>query len=92
TRLIGRMEEAGLVRREIPSHDRRATYAHLTDKGREAFERALPLHMAKVGAYFEAHLTAEEIEVLIRAMSKVLRGIEADVPWLIDDLEVASGP
>ena len=41
TRLIARMEEAGLVRREVPAHDRRATYAHVTDKGQEALERAV---------------------------------------------------
>jgi DNA-binding MarR family transcriptional regulator len=89
TRLIARMEEAGLVRREVPSHDRRATYAHLTDKGREAFDRALPIHVAKVHEYFHQHLDDEEIDVLIKAMVKILRGLGADVPWLIEDLESA---
>ena len=90
TRLIARMEEAGLVRREIPPHDRRATYAHVTDKGREALERAAPIHMAKVDEYFRQHLTEEEVEVLSRAMGKVLRGLGADVEWLLEDLEAAS--
>ena len=36
TRLIARMEDEGLVEREIPKTDRRATYARLTDKGVEA--------------------------------------------------------
>ena len=90
TRLIARMEEAGLVRREIPPHDRRATYAHVTDKGREALERAAPIHMAKVDEYFHAHLSDEEIEVLSRAMGKVLKGLGADVEWLLADLEAAA--
>jgi DNA-binding MarR family transcriptional regulator len=89
TRLIARMEEAGLVRREIPANDRRATYAHLTDKGREALERALPLHVGKVHDYFHANLTDEELDVLIRVMGKVLRGLGADVDWLLADLEAA---
>ena len=89
TRLISRMEEAGLVRREIPPHDRRATYAHVTEKGQEALERALPIHMAKVDAYFHEQLTDEEIDVLARAMGKVLRGLGADVDWLLEDLEAA---
>ena len=84
------MEEAGLVRREIPPHDRRATYAHLTEKGQAALERALPLHMAKVDEYFQQHLTDDEIEVLSRAMAKVLRGLGADVGWLLEDLEAAA--
>ena len=89
TRLIARMEEAGLVRREVPPDDRRATYAHLTDQGRETFDRALPLHIGKVHDYFHQHLTEEELDVLTRAMAKVLRGLGADVPWLIEDLEAA---
>ena len=89
TRLIARMEDAGLVRREIPAHDRRATYAHVTDKGREVLERAAPIHMAKVDEYFHAHLSDEEIDVLARAMAKVLRGLGDDAEWLLEDLEAA---
>ena len=44
TRLVARAEEDGLVRREIPPDDRRATYAVLTDAGREAAERGLPVY------------------------------------------------
>ena len=90
TRLIARMEEAGLVRREIPPHDRRATFAHVTDKGREALERAVPIHMAKVDEYFQQRLTDEELDVLARAMGKVLRGLGAEADWLVADLEAAS--
>ncbi len=90
TRLIARMEEAGLVRREIPPHDRRATYAHVTEKGQEALDRAAPIHMAKVEEYFQQHLTEEEVDVLARAMGKVLRGLGGDVDWLLADLEAAA--
>ena len=34
TRLIARMEEAGLVERQTPPSDRRATFAVITDAGR----------------------------------------------------------
>ncbi len=40
TRLVARLEEAGLVERVIPPDDRRATYAVITEKGVEALERA----------------------------------------------------
>jgi DNA-binding MarR family transcriptional regulator len=90
TRLIARMEEAGLVRREIPAHDRRATYAHVTEKGQAVLDRAAPIHMAKVDEYFQQHLTEEEVEVLARAMGKVLRGLGGDVDWLLADLEAAA--
>ena len=89
TRLIARMEDAGLVRREVPPDDRRATYAHITDKGREAFDRALPIHVGEGPRVLPPHLTDEEVDVLTRAMGKVLRGLGADVDWLIEDLEAA---
>ena len=47
------MEEAGLVEREIPKEDRRATYARITDKGTEAMERANPVHMEAVRGALE---------------------------------------
>jgi DNA-binding MarR family transcriptional regulator len=90
TRLIARMEEAGLVRREVPANDRRATYAHVTEKGQEVLERAMPIHMAKVDEYFQQHLSEEEVDVLVRVMGKVLRGLGNDDDWLLADLEAAS--
>jgi DNA-binding MarR family transcriptional regulator len=91
TRLIARMEEAGLVRREIPAHDRRATYAYVTEKGQAALERAAPIHLGKVDEYLKQHLTEEELDVLARAMGKVLRGLGTeDDDWLLTDLEAAA--
>src|SRR5918996_3114417 len=48
TRLVARMEEAGLVRRETPPSDRRATFAIITAKGVAALERAVPVHLELV--------------------------------------------
>jgi DNA-binding MarR family transcriptional regulator len=74
TRLIARMEEAGLVEREIPKHDRRATYARITDKGVDAFERATPVHMAAVEDLFSRYVTDEEAEILRGVHARVLLG------------------
>ncbi len=41
TRLVARMEEEGLVEREIPKEDRRATYARITDSGSRPSSRML---------------------------------------------------
>ena len=90
TRLIARMEEAGLVRREIPAHDRRATYAHMTEKGQAALERAAPIHMGQGGGVPAAAPHEEEIDVLARAMGKVLRGLGAEDDWLLADLDAAA--
>ena len=45
TRLVARAEDDGLVRREIPPDDRRATYAVLTDVGQAAADRAYPAYI-----------------------------------------------
>jgi DNA-binding MarR family transcriptional regulator len=91
TRLIARMEDAGLVRRETPATDRRATFAHLTDAGREAFARALPAHIGNMHSLFHAPLSDQDLADLSRIMGKVLSGgLAADVDWLIQDLEAVS--
>jgi DNA-binding MarR family transcriptional regulator len=91
TRLIARMEEAGLVSRHTPDNDRRATFAHLTDAGREAFARALPAHIANMHRLFHAPLSEQDLSDLSRIMGKVLSGgLAADVDWLIEDLEAVS--
>lgn len=90
TRLIARMEEAGLVRREIPPHDRRATFAHLTDQGRETFERALPAHIANMHRHFHAPLSDQDLADLSRIMGTVLRGLDADVDWLVEAIGEAA--
>ena len=71
TRLIARMEDAGLVERQTPPHDRRATFAVITDAGREAVERALPVHLEVVEELFTRHLDDEDTELLLRVAAKV---------------------
>ena len=71
TRLVARMEEAGLVERQTPPSDRRATFAVITDTGTEAFERALPIHLELVEDFFGRHLEPDEGEALLRIAARV---------------------
>ena len=71
TRLVARMEEAGLVERETPPTDRRATFAVLTAKGEEALERALPVHLELVEQSFSRHLEPDEVEIVLRVAARV---------------------
>lgn len=82
TKLVARLEEAGYVQRFTPHHDRRATYAQLTEAGRAAVEAAHPVQLELTREYFGQHLTAEEIAELTRISMKVLRGIGAECGWL----------
>ena len=74
TRLVARAEEDGLVRREIPPDDRRATYAVLTDAGRAAAERAYPAYLESVQRLFHDFVSDDETEVLVRVWNRVLEG------------------
>ena len=71
TRLIARMEEAGLVAREIPPSDRRATFAVITDKGMAALERSLPVHLELVEEEFGRHLEPEDAETIVSVAARV---------------------
>ena len=45
TRLVDRLDDAGLLRREACPSDRRGAFAVLTDDGRRTLEKALPAHL-----------------------------------------------
>lgn len=72
TRLVDRMEAAGLVAREPSPDDRRVTWAVITDAGREAFESAMPVHLRTIEEHFTSQITDEESRVLRTALGKVL--------------------
>jgi len=74
TRLVARAEQEGLVRREIPPDDRRATYAVLTPAGRAAAERSYPRYLEIVQRIFHDFVDDEEAEVLVRVWHRVLAG------------------
>ena len=74
TRLVARAEAAGLVTREIPPDDRRATYAVLSDAGRTAAERGWPVYEAAVQRLFQDYVSDEEAEMLVRIWNRVLEG------------------
>jgi DNA-binding MarR family transcriptional regulator len=71
TRLIDRMEEAGLVERASSPKDRRGSFAVLTPGGEQAFREAAPVHLDGIEKHFACHLTATETKTLIRALEKI---------------------
>ncbi len=71
TRLIDRMERAGLVRREPSQEDRRGYYAVITDEGQHVIGRARPVHHRGIREHFTQHLSDEDVQALDVALSKV---------------------
>ncbi|MCH8974732.1 MAG: MarR family transcriptional regulator [Chloroflexi bacterium] len=76
TRLIDRMEKAGVVRREQAADDRRGSYAVLTSEGRRRFEQVEPGHVRRVNDHFARHLTAAETRALTATLSKLIAANE----------------
>jgi DNA-binding MarR family transcriptional regulator len=71
TRVVDRMEEAGLVRRARPENDRRTILIVLADEGTETLERARRHHRDGIQRHFSEHLTNADIKALTRALEKI---------------------
>src|SRR4029079_3081031 len=71
TRVVDRMEEAGLVRRARPENDRRTILIVLTRDGTETLERARRHHRDGIQRHFAVHLTDADVKALTRALGKV---------------------
>src|SRR5438046_9937386 len=56
TRLIDRMEEAGLVKRLARPGDRRSLHIGLADAGEKKYRQALPIHLDHVRRHFAAYI------------------------------------
>ena len=71
TRLVDRMEAAGLVERASSPTDRRGSFAVMTPRGEQAFKEAAPVHLDGVQRHFGCHLTEAEAKTLARALEKI---------------------
>ena len=71
TRVVDRMEEAGLVRRVRPEHDRRSILVLLTEEGTKTMERARLHHRDGIDRHFSRNLTDAEVRALTKALEKV---------------------
>jgi DNA-binding MarR family transcriptional regulator len=71
TRVVDRLEEAGLVQRVRPKNDRRSILVVLTDEGRTTMERARRHHRHAIEQHFSRHLSETDIKTLTRALEKL---------------------
>jgi DNA-binding MarR family transcriptional regulator len=71
TRVIDRMEEAGLVRRERPAGDRRVIEIVMTPEGSAALQAARVVHRRGIHEHFAQHLDDSDFAALSRALQKV---------------------
>jgi DNA-binding MarR family transcriptional regulator len=92
TRVVDRMEEAGLVRRERPPDDRRVVLVLVTPKGIETLHAAREVHHLSIHQHFTEHLTDRELTGLATALGKVHRHVRPLRPERIGAGTPASRP
>jgi DNA-binding MarR family transcriptional regulator len=71
TRLVDRLEKAGLLRREPAPKDGRGSFAVLTDEGSRTREMMWPVYVEGIAKHFGAHISDEEAQVLARALGRI---------------------
>jgi DNA-binding MarR family transcriptional regulator len=72
TRLIDRMEEAGLVRRLPSPADRRTTLVEPTERGATLFLRAVQVHARVVEQHFLAPVSALDRPHMVAALAAIV--------------------
>lgn len=74
SKLLDRMEKAGLIHRKSDANDGRVVNIYITEAGRDCFDKVLPLAM---GNYFTAisGIDEEEHELLTRTLHKILNNV-----------------
>lgn len=72
TRLVGRLEDAGLVRRAPDPNDARSLRAELTARGSGRLRAARVTHDAVIEELLGSKLTRDQLNALERALGRVL--------------------
>jgi DNA-binding MarR family transcriptional regulator len=81
TRVVIRLENEGLVRREQDPDDGRAALAVLTRQGLEALRRAQVVHHAAVRELYLGNLDARERDQLAELFEKAMPGVGTAPEW-----------
>jgi len=72
TRLVDRLEDAGLVRRERSEEDRRGAFAVLTDDGKAMRRRMWPVYAKAIKELFEDRVSDAQAQVMGTALRAIL--------------------
>ncbi|MHB2027188.1 MAG: MarR family winged helix-turn-helix transcriptional regulator [Acidimicrobiales bacterium] len=71
TRLVDRLEEFQLVRREHCPNDRRAIYVAITDSGNNKLDEALDVHVNYLNKHLASRLSNQERSTLSELLTKL---------------------
>ena len=77
TRIVDRMQEAGLVRRRTAPGNRRAVEVRLTPAGRARYAEAAAVHERGIDEHFVRHLDQGDGQLLLDALTRIQGAAEA---------------
>jgi DNA-binding MarR family transcriptional regulator len=78
SRVLAKIEAAGLIRRVAVETDRRNLSVELTDRGRERLRRASPLHLQGIKRWFADPMTARQVDSIRVGLERVLHNLADD--------------
>ena len=72
TRLVDRLENAELVRRQVCDTDRRGAFAEITPDGLAMRQRIWQVYGGAIAKYFATSLNNSEVEMFARSLNQIL--------------------
>ena len=77
TRLLDRLEVAGLIQREQCPSDRRGAFAVITDEGFEMLDQMWSVYGQAIDKYFACHLDTSDVKFLVRVLNQILSTMDS---------------
>jgi DNA-binding MarR family transcriptional regulator len=75
TRLVDKLENAGLLQRAAAESDGRGAFAVITEAGIAALRQAWPVYAGGIQSHFAAYMNEDETRQLTAVFSRVLDGL-----------------
>ncbi|MBD2018954.1 MarR family transcriptional regulator [Leptolyngbya sp. FACHB-36] len=79
TRLLDRLEKAGLLTREACPSDRRGTFAVLTPAGATLQQQMWEIYSQRIAEDLSAHLEDGDVRVMTNALSQILKAEQPEI-------------
>ena len=73
TRLIDRLENEGLINREVCDADKRGAYAVITAKGRALQKRIWVIYARSLRTHFASKIAQQDADVLLKVLRKLAK-------------------
>jgi DNA-binding MarR family transcriptional regulator len=77
TRLVDRLEVAGLIQREQCPSDRRGAFAVITDEGFKMLDQMWSVYGQAIEKYFACHLDTNEVKFLVKILNRLINAADS---------------